>query len=90
MSHCHCLQIKSCIKLNNNEATPKRGKERYNQAKKLDFDCRTLVHNVIALKQEACIDLTGDLKRWGNQGWGEPQSGMARKILNRPGVYKRG
>ena len=59
-SNCRWLHIKMCIKLNNNEANTKRGKDRYNPAHKFDFIWRTLVHNVNALTKESCIDINGD------------------------------
>ena len=52
MRHCRCLQNKRCIKLNNNEATPKHDKYGYNPAHKFDFIWRALVNNVNALKKE--------------------------------------
>ena len=84
------LHIKRRIKLNINEATTNRGKDGYKPSHKFDFIWRTLVHNVNAFTNQACLDLTGDEKIWGNQGWRERQSGMARKITNMPGVCKEG
>ena len=86
MRHARFLQIKRCIKLNNNEATPKRGESGYDPAYKYDFIWDVLVHNVNAISKSAGQDLAGDETSWGHQGYAETGAGLSFKILNKPGV----
>eukprot|EP00957_Ditylum_brightwellii_P188523 14352308-Ditylum_brightwellii.AAC.1 len=90
MQHSKLLQIKRTLKLNNNEKTSKRGEAGYDPAHKFDFLWKTIVHNFNAVTKQARLDLTGDETSWGNQGWGEPESGLVKRILNKSGVCKCG
>jgi len=90
MQHSRWLQIKRTLKLNNNEKTPKRGETGYEPAHKFDYLWKTIVHNVNAVTKQAYLNLTGDETSWGHQGWGEPGSGLVKRILNKPGVCKGG
>ena len=64
------LQIKRFIKLNNNQASPKRGKDGYDPASKYDLIYKTIVDNTNAITESACLDLAGDEQTWGFQGYG--------------------
>ena len=67
MRQCCWIQIKRCIKLNNNEATRNHGKDGYNPAHKFYFIWRTLAQNMNLLTKDSCLDLTDDeikLVRW--------------------------
>ena len=77
---------KRYTKLNNNEATQKRGEDGYKPAHKFDLIWRTSVKNFNAPTKEACIYLTGNETSWVHQGWGEPQIGLASIIINNIGV----
>jgi hypothetical protein len=90
MQHSRWLQSKRTLKLNNNEKTPKKGETGYEPAHKFDYLWKTIVHNVNAVTKQAYLNLTGDETSWGHQGWGEPGSGLVKRILNKPGVCKGG
>ena len=40
--------------------------------------------------QKRVFNLAGDETSWGQQEWEEPQSGLVRIILNKPGLCKVG
>ena len=48
------------------------------------------MHNVNSITKYTFLDITGDETRWVHQGWVEAQSGLVRKIINKPGVCKGG
>eukprot|EP00957_Ditylum_brightwellii_P042035 3183550-Ditylum_brightwellii.AAC.1 len=66
--HCH-LQIKWCVKLNNNETTPKRGEDNYDPAQKLNLFWDVLTHNTNVITKHTCLDVVGDETSWGHQGF---------------------
>eukprot|EP00957_Ditylum_brightwellii_P042106 3189314-Ditylum_brightwellii.AAC.1 len=69
MSRHHYLQIKWCVKLNNNETTPKRGEENYDPDHKFDLVWDVLTHNTNAITKYTCLDVVGDETSWGHQGF---------------------
>ena len=90
MTHCHWLQIKRVIKLNNNTLSPKHGQPGYDPAYKFDMLYKTLVHNVNAITKTAALDLCGDETTWGHGGYGEAGSGLCGRITGKPGITKGG
>ena len=80
MSHHRYLQIKWCVKLNNNETTPKRGEENYDPDHKFDLVWDVLTHNTNAITKYTCLDVVGDETSWGHQGFGEPASGLVKNL----------
>ena len=90
MTSTRFLQIKRCMKLNNNAATPKKGQEGYNPAAKYDLPYKVLVHNVNAITKSCGLDMCADETTWGHQGFGEAGSGVLGQILGKPGITKGG
>eukprot|EP00957_Ditylum_brightwellii_P202118 15328689-Ditylum_brightwellii.AAC.1 len=75
MDHHHYLQIKWCMKLNNNATTSKRD---------------VLTHNTNAITKHAALDIAGDETSCGHQGRGAPVTGLVKKVFNKQGVSKGG
>eukprot|EP00957_Ditylum_brightwellii_P105731 8063465-Ditylum_brightwellii.AAC.2 len=80
MCHHHHLQIKWCMKLNNNETTPKRGEENYDLAHKFDLIWDMLTHNTNSITKHAALDAIGDETSWGHEGFSEPTSGLIKNL----------
>jgi hypothetical protein len=86
------LQIKCVMKLNNNQASPKRGEEGYynHQAFKFDILYDVLISNLNAITKYAKADQCGDETPWGYGGYGEAGSGLAGRIMGKPGITRGG
>jgi hypothetical protein len=79
------------MELNNNQASTKRGEEGYNWAFKIDmlYDVLT-ISNLNAITKYAKADYCEDEMTWGHGGYGEAGSGLAGRILGKPGITQGG
>jgi hypothetical protein len=90
ITHTRWLQIKRVLKLNNNQTSPKRGQEGYNPAFKFDLLYDVLISNLNAVTKYADLDQCGDETTWGHGGYGEAGSGLAGRIMGKPGITRGG
>lgn len=90
ITHTRWLQIKRVMKLNNNQTSPKRGEEGYNPAFKFDLIYDVLISNLNAVTKYAEADQCGDETTWGHGGYGEAGSGLAGRIMGKPGITRGG
>jgi len=84
------LQIKKCIKLNNNMTATKPGDANYDPTQKYDYIYSTIVHNTNVLTKDAGLDQCRDETTWMNASWAEPGSGIIRRGLEKPGGSEGG
>jgi hypothetical protein len=78
------------MELNNNQASTKRGEEGYNWAFKIDMLFDVLISNLNAILKSAEANQCGDETTWGHGGYGEAGSGLAGRILGKPGITQGG
>jgi hypothetical protein len=90
ITHTRWLQIKRVMKLNNNDVSPKRGEAGYNPAFKFDMLYDVLISNLNAITKHAEADQCGDETTWGHGGYGEAGSGLAGRIMGKPGITRGG
>jgi hypothetical protein len=90
MTKTRYLEIKRCIKFNNNLLCPKKAQPGYDPAYKYDYIYKCLTHNVNAISRKACLDLSGDESTWPFQGFGEVGSSLVKKKLKKPGAPSGG
>jgi hypothetical protein len=90
ITHTRWLQIKRVMKLNNNQTSPKRGEEGYDPAFKFDMLYDVLISNLNAVTKYAESDQCGDETTWGHGGYGEAGSGLAGRIMGKPGITRGG
>jgi hypothetical protein len=90
ITHTRWLQIKRVLKLNNNQESPKRGEEGYNPAFKFDMLYDVMISNLNAITKHAEADQCGDETTWGHGGYGEAGSGLAGRIMGKPGITRGG
>jgi hypothetical protein len=74
------------MKLNNNQAFPKRGEEGYNPAFKFDMIYDVLNSNLNAITKYAKADQCGDKTAWGHGGYGEAGSCLGGRIMRKTGI----
>jgi hypothetical protein len=85
------MQIKRVMKLNNNQTSPKRGEEGYNPAFKFDLIyADVMISNLNAVTKHADLDQCSDETTWGHGGYGEAGSGLAGRIMGKPGITRGG
>ena len=84
------LEIKKCMKLNNNMLAKKKGEDGYDPAYKYDLIWNVLFYNINAVTKEADLDLCGDETTWGHSGYAEAGTGITGRIKNKPCVSKGG
>jgi len=82
------LELKRCVKLCNNLTAPKKGSEGCNPACKHDLLYDSIIKNVNAITLCACPDLCGDETSCGHQRFGEPGTGLLKKMTGKPGMTK--
>ena len=82
------LQIKRCMKLQNNLTSKKRGEEGYDPAYKCDLVFKCLVNNVNAVTKRACLDACGDETTFAHNGYGEAGSDLVKLVKGKPGVTR--
>ena len=80
------LEVKRCMKLNNNLIAKKKGDENYDPAYKYDFIWKVLFYNINTITKEADLDLCGDETSWAHSGF----SDVTGRILKKPRVSKGG
>ncbi len=74
-------QIKGVFKLNNNLASPGRGKEGYDPSAKYNLIFQTLCHNIQYFTLCAELDVAGDESTWGFGGYMGDCGGW---LINKP------
>ncbi len=72
MLYSHWVKIKSVLKLNHNDTTPKQGDPNYNPCDKYDYIFKTAIHNMNNIIQKASGDAFIDETTWGVSGYGGP------------------
>ena len=80
------LEIKRCLKLNNNLTSKKKGDEGYDPTYKYDFIWNVLFYNINIISKEADLDLCGDETSWAHSGY----SDVTGRIMKKPRVSKGG
>ena len=86
ITHTRWIQSKRVYKLNNNHTVPKKGEPNYDPAYKYDYIYRCLTFNINAVTETADLDLCGDETTCGHGGYGEADSGILARRMNKPGV----
>ena len=84
------LMLKRFYKLCFNRDAKKKGEPGYNPAYKYDFIFDTIISNVNAVTKYACLDLCGDETTYAHEGYGEKDTSLVARILNKPGVTRGG
>jgi hypothetical protein len=90
MNHSRWLQIKRCIKLNDNRSSPLKGEEGYNPADKFDLLYDVCISNLNELTKKAELDVCADETTWAHNAWGPKDTGLVSRVLGKPGVCKGG
>ncbi len=90
ITHTRWLQIKRVLKLNDNQASPKRGEEGYDPAFKFNMLYDVIISNLNTITKYAEADQCGDETTWGHGGYGEAGSGLAGRIMGKPGITQGG
>ena len=87
MLYSRWIKIKSVLKLNHNEMTPKQGDPNYNPCAKYDYIFKTTIHNMNNIMEKTsnngCINET----TWAFPGYGGP---CCNRIMGKPGINKGG
>jgi hypothetical protein len=84
------LMLKRVYKLCYNDKAKKKGEPGYDPAYKYDFIFNTIISNVNAITKYACQDLCGDETTYAHEGYGEKDTALVKRILNKPGVTRGG
>ena len=83
-------QIRSVIKLNDNDRSPKMGSPLYNPCYKYDLVYKAQVKNLNFVTLRAQKDQTGNEMTWKFMGYGERGTGVVSRIIGKPGVTRGG
>jgi hypothetical protein len=90
ITHTQWQQIKRVMKLINNQSSPKHGEEGYNPAFKFDMLYDVLISNLNVVTRYAKSDQCGDKTTWGHGDYGKAGSGLAGRIMRKPGITRGG
>lgn len=82
------LQLKRCVKSQNNLTSKKRGEEGCDPAHKCDPIFKSIVNNVNAVTKRASLDACGDEATFAHNGHGEAGSDLVKLALGKPGVTR--
>jgi len=83
-------QIRSVIKLNDNDRAAKKGSPLYNPCYKYDLVYKAQVTNLNFVTLRAQKEQTGDEMTWKFMGYGERGTGVVSCIVGKPGVTRGG
>jgi hypothetical protein len=90
ITHTRWLQIKRVLKLNINQTSPKCGEEGYDPAFKFDMLYDVLISNLNAIMKYTEADQCRDETTWGHGRYREEGSGLAGRIMGKPGIAQGG